>query len=71
MRLFDIFQKNTAPAMPDPSMQSEQQGDGEEYVVETFVPKKIPMTGELLRRQREEEIRKKYCRPTVKTGVMK
>ncbi len=62
MSILKIFQKNpaTAPA-------AEPQ---EEYEVATFVPKKLPMTGELLRRQREDEIRKKYCRPTVKTGIM-
>ena len=64
MSILNIFQKKpaTAPAAQDEEI--------EEYEVATFVPKKLPMTGELLRRQREDEIRKKYCRPTVKTGIM-
>lgn len=66
MSIFNIFQKknSTEPA-------AEPQDEKiEEYEVATFIPKKIPMTGELLRRQREDEIRKKYCKPSIKTGVM-
>ena len=66
MSIFDIFQKkNATPPAAEP-----QDEEIEEYEVATFVPKKLPMTGDLLRRQREDEIRKKYCRPTIKTGIM-
>lgn len=68
---FNIFQKKSAPMpAPTPRVQTEPQGEAEEYKVATFVPRKIPMTSELIRRQREEEILKKYCKPTIKTGVM-
>lgn len=66
MSILKIFRKKPATA-PAAEPQDEEI---EEYEVATFVPKKLPMTGELLRRQREDEIRKKYCRPTVKTGIM-
>lgn len=66
MNIFNIFQKKPATT-PAAEPQDEEI---EEYEVATFVPNKLPMTGELLRRQREDEIRKKYCRPTVKTGIM-
>lgn len=66
MSILNIFQKKPATA----TATEPQDEEIEEYEVATFVPKKLPMTGELLRRQREDEIRKKYCRPTVKTGIM-
>ena len=34
----------------------------EEYEVATFSRCKFPMTDELLRRQRADEIKKKYCK---------
>jgi len=68
MRL-NIFQKKPAP-VPTPQAQNEPHKEIEEYTVATFVPRKIPMTSELLRRQREEEILEKYCKPTIKTGIM-
>jgi len=49
--------------------ENELQDETEEYVVAAFIPRKIPATEELIRRQREEEIRKKYCNPSVKTGA--
>lgn len=61
-----LFQKKDVPAPPVVPVQDEM----EEYKVATFLPKKIPMTRDILRRQREEEIRSKYCIPTIKTGRM-
>jgi len=65
----NIFHNKSAP-VPTLLAQSEPQGNIEDYAVATFVPRKIPMTGELLRRKREEEILEKYCKPTIKTGNM-
>lgn len=66
MSIFNIFQKKPST---EPAAESQDEKI-EEYEVATFIPKKISMTGELLRRQREDEIRKKYCKPSIKTGVM-
>ena len=66
MSMFNIFQKKNSSGLT-----AEPQDEKiEEYVVATFIPKKISMTSELLRRQREDEIRKKYCKPSIKNGVM-
>ena len=49
MSIFNIFQKKTST---EPAAEPQDEKI-EEYEVATFIPKKIPMTGELLRRQRE------------------
>lgn len=52
----NLFKKNKPSAsFPLP------QGEAEEYSVETFVPQKIVLTDELIRRKKEEELKKKYC----------
>ena len=56
MKMFKIFRKESASEL---QLRDEEL---EEYEVATFVPLKIMMTDDLLRRQREDSIRKKYCR---------
>lgn len=43
------------------------QENSEEYVVPTFSPQKCKSGSILLRRAREEKLRKLYCHPNVKT----
>ena len=51
-----LFKKNKLSAsLPLP------QDEAEEYSVETFIPQKIVLTDELIRRKKEEELKKKYC----------
>lgn len=62
MSMFDMFRKKKSPVSQP---QTEEIEDLEEYVVTEYVPLKFSMTGDLLRRQREEEIRNKYCNHSV------
>lgn len=69
MGLFDILKKKK----PLPEKQIGNENDDEEfeeYVVASFTPKKFTLTSDLIRRERETDIRKKYCLPNVKTSLM-
>lgn len=72
MSVFDLFRKKTVsnpmPATPAEHTAGEREDD--EFVVATLVPRKIPMTADMMRRQREEELRKKYCTSSVQTGAV-
>lgn len=61
MGIFKKFQKRNEPK------RGEETG-AEEYELATFSPRKFPMTKELYRRQKEDELRKKYCGKTVKNN---
>ena len=69
MSIFDKFRsKNTKGDIPQtatPDVKSE-----EEYVAAQLVPLKLPLTLELSQRKREEELKKKYCNPSVYPGRM-
>lgn len=67
MSILNLFNKKPLSVTDETTEPQEQD---EEYIVDTFQPRKVPMTTELLMRQREEEMRKKYCHNSVKTGVL-
>lgn len=67
MSFLNIFIKKDPPPQKQTVAEDEQ---FEEYVIASFVPKKIPMTSDIARRKREDELRGKYCSPSVKTGSM-
>lgn len=65
MGLFDRFR-----TWGNPTVEVQDRDDEDDYVVETLVPTKVPNTTGMLLRQREEELRRKYCKPSVKTGYL-
>lgn len=65
MSLFDRFHIRRGASKGN---ESQEQADEDEFVIATLVPCKVPNTAEMQRRQREEELRRKYCNPSVKTG---
>lgn len=64
MGLFNRLHKRDVPEVKEEGM------GAEEYKLSPFAPRKFPMTKELRRRQREDELRKKYCGKASKTNNM-
>lgn len=66
MSIFNLFQKKNEST----SVQTTEinENSEEDYIIPRFFPNKIYMTEMLIRRQKTEEIRKKYCNPTAKSG---
>lgn len=69
MGLFDILKKKK-PLSEKQIINENDDGEFEEYVVASFTPRKITLTSDLIRREREADIRKKYCLPNMKTGLI-
>ena len=65
--MFGVVQKNSVSAKKT-NLESEscQIEEGGLYEIGAFIPNKIQMTSELVRRQREEELRKNYCKKNDK-----
>lgn len=66
MSLFDRFHRRRGRASKGEGPQ--EQADEDDFVVAVLVPSEVPKNAEILRRQREEELRRKYCNPSAKTG---
>jgi hypothetical protein len=61
MSLFEAFKKR-------PSEPVSQQDEDEEYKIKKIAYTKVPMSADIARRKREEELRHLYNAPATKTG---
>lgn len=67
MSIFNLFKKNKGTSAQTTEIGFNEDSE-EDYIVPRFFPNKIYMTEMLIRKQKIEEIRKKYCTHTDKSG---